>query len=82
MLKIKAEPELQHVLSHFRLAIDYLAEGNPRAAQMEMQAIESMIEFDSVEEQESFHGCMQGQDEERPGSRERQSPAEVKTEEA
>jgi hypothetical protein len=55
MLRIKAEPELQHVLAHFRLAIDYLAEGNPKAAQMEMQSIEATIEYDTIEEQESFH---------------------------
>lgn len=55
MLRIKAEPELQHVFAHFRMAIDLLAEGNTKAAQMEMQSIEATIEYDTIEEQESFH---------------------------
>ncbi len=54
MLRIKAEPELQHVLQHIRMAIDSLADGFPEAAKMEMLQIEATIQYDTLAEQESF----------------------------
>lgn len=62
MLHIKDEPELQHVLIHMRIAIDNLADGHAKAALMEMQAIESMIDYNSVEEQEAHYGMSQEAD--------------------
>lgn len=62
MLRIKDEPELQHVLIHMRIAIDNLASGHGEAAMMEMQAIESMIDYTSVEEQEAHYGMSQEAD--------------------
>ena len=59
MIRIKREPELQHILAHFRVAIDSLADGFPEAAKMEMRAIEATIEYDSLEEQESFNAPSQ-----------------------
>lgn len=77
MLRIKAEPELQHVLQHMRMAIDQLADGFPEAAKMEMLSIEGLVQYDTLAEQESYsHGSLQSENEKGPVPRETESPAQ------
>ena len=81
MLHIKDEPELQHVLVHMRMAIDNIANGHGEAALMEMQAIESMIDYNSIEEQEAHYG-MSSEDEKGAVDRQEEPPQVNETKEA
>ncbi len=80
MLRIKAEPELQHVLQHMRMAIDALADGYPQAAKMEMLSIEGIVQYDTMAEMESFSETQgtqeRSQEEEETGVKPSQEPKE------
>lgn len=81
MLRIKAEPELQHVLQHMRMAIDALADGYPEAAKMEMLSIEGLVQYETMAEMESFSEAQATQDRSQNKEKGVHPPQEPKTEE-
>lgn len=85
-IDVKSEPELRHALAHLWYAIDALAEGCPKVAQMELQSISSIIFWsdDSNPAIEKYleRGCCDDAEEEDEEEKELQGQEELPRQEA
>ena len=71
--RLKDWEELRHTVSHLWLAIQHIADGAPQSAQRELEACESAIFFNSIDEMRGYDGQSSTEKDE-PVQRSKQAP--------